>query len=473
MDQRNPLNVLDADSPLLSHRRLLGARLYLHCLVRLAVSITIALGALFARYVVEVESLSVGALVTVGIAILLYNTIAFILIRKRVGPDPSPADYVTLKRIMYGAILLDYLALTVALWLVGGARSPFIAFYLLHVILSCILLSPRAALSLTGLAYVLIAVLTLGEWTGVAPPRLPAGAVPSTGELEWQYALTLLTVYALLLGLIAFLMVTLASALRRSETQLCDANSRLERLSQMRRDFLHIALHNLKSPIGAATMLLGNIREGLGGPTTDQQRQWLERSLSRLDGLSSFIRDLQVLASFESGLIGSQTVPIDVSALLRSLVDEHQDLAAQRRHRLSLEDPTDTVYVLGIERLIREAIVNYITNAIKYTPDGGTITVKASRDDQDRYVRIEVRDTGIGINPEDRERLFREFVRLKTGDQVATLEGSGLGLSIVKRVIEAHGGTVGVESAPGRGSTFFLLLPRTDATTAGITRNVT
>ncbi|NOG53786.1 MAG: hypothetical protein HND57_05575 [Planctomycetes bacterium] len=463
IDQQNPLNVLDTDLPLLSHRRLLGARLYLHCLVRLAVGITIAVGALFARYVVNVESLSAGELVAVGIGILLYDALAFVQIRHRLSPDPSLDDYVTLKRVMYGAILLDYLALTAAIWLVGGARSPFLAFYLLHVILSCVLLSPRAALGLTGVAYLLMVSLTLLEWTGLAPPRLPAGAVPSTVDLNWQYALTLLVVYGLLLGLIALLMITLASALRRSETHLYDANSRLERLSQMRRDFLHIALHNLKSPIGAATMLLGNIRDGLGGPTTDQQQQWLDRSLNRLDGLTSFIRDLQVLATLDSGLIGPQAKPIDIKNLLASLVDEYQDLANQKSHRLTLEAESASASVLGIERLIKEALVNYITNAIKYTPDGGTITVRSAVVEAGKTVRVDVTDNGIGIDPTDQSRLFGEFVRLKPSAPSISAEGSGLGLSIVKRVIEAHGGTVGVKSTPGAGSTFFVQLPIAEA----------
>jgi signal transduction histidine kinase len=111
--------------------------------------------------------------------------------------------------------------------------------------------------------------------------------------------------------------------------------------------------------------------------------------------------------------------------------------------------------VRGIARLLREALVNYVTNAIKYSGDGRTIVVRVRV--QDDSVRVEVQDDGPGISIDKQTHLFQEFVRVSRGKGAEA--GTGLGLSIVRRIAEAHGGQVGLESAPGQGSCFFLTLP--------------
>jgi len=121
-------------------------------------------------------------------------------------------------------------------------------------------------------------------------------------------------------------------------------------------------------------------------------------------------------------------------------------------------------FVPGIERLIHEAVANLVTNAIKYTPDGGTIMLRAVR--AGKTITIEVKDNGIGIADEDRPRLFGEFVRLSRGKD-RNSPGSGLGLSIVKRVVDLHGGRVELESAVGVGSVFRLVLPACEKSVEG------
>jgi signal transduction histidine kinase len=203
-------------------------------------------------------------------------------------------------------------------------------------------------------------------------------------------------------------------------------------------------------------MFLQNLREGLAGPLNEKQEGWVDRSLIRLDGLSQFLVDLRVLATLEAGRLEAEMSAVNVSPMLAKLVDEYQDIAAGRQQTLALEAPAD-LNVWGNERLLREAVVNYITNAIKYTPEGGSIRVSAQR--MEDVVRVTVADDGPGIAPEDQPRLFAEFQRLARPDDSAAPRGTGLGLSIVRRVVEAHGGSVGLESRLGEGSSFFLDLP--------------
>lgn len=446
----------------LTYSRLLGARLYMHTWIRLGAVFAIALGTFVATQVIHIDNLRIIELLTIALVVASYNAIAYYLSRQYRTPELSVLWHRRLVLVMYSAMVLDFLALTAAVWCVGGVRSPFLVFYVLHVSLSCVILSRWSAITLTVLAYVLLVALAVSEWTGLLPPPTPAGAVAGTAPIDGRFAITVLTVYGTLFGTIVLLLLTLSERLREGERRIREANVELATLSDMRRDFLHIALHNLQSPIGAVTMHLNNLDAGLGGELNAQQGNWVSRCLKLLQGLNEFLQNFRMLNSLESGKIDAEATEVDMGALLRQLVDEHEEMAEARNHELVLElaDPIPSVH--GIDRLLREAIVNYIENAIKYTPDGGRIIVRAHPRGQ--TLRIEVEDNGIGIAKEDQEKLFAEFTRLnRVGTPVAQVKGSGLGLSIVRRVIEHHDGQTYVESEPGAGSTFVIDLPLSPA----------
>jgi signal transduction histidine kinase len=442
------------EGPPLTHRDYLGQRLFLHTRVRLLFALLIALGALFAKYLLGVRDLDLSGLLVLAAVVAGYNAVAWSIGRSLRRPEVVPADHARLVVPMYAAIALDQVALTVGVWLVGGARSPFLAFYLVHVSLGYLNLSRRAALSFTVLAYALLTLLVLLEWLRVLPPELPSGAVEGVEPLDGRFAVTVLVVYGLLFALVSFLLAGIARLLRQGERRIRLANAELSRLSEMRRDFLHIASHNLQAPIGAVTMFLRNLESGLGGPVTEKQAEWIDRSLARLAETTEFMVNLRTLSGLEADMIRAAAEPVNLAEVLRELVEENQDLARERGHTLTLDVPRSLPSVVGHRRLLREALVNYLTNALKYTPEGGKIIVRGLAEKP--HVLVEVEDDGVGISEEDQARLFGEFVRVGGKPKV---KGSGLGLSIVKRVVEAHGGTVGVRSAPGEGSTFWLRLP--------------
>ena len=449
----------DGSRPLLAERRrLIGRHFYAYTRVRGAVAVTAVIAALFARYVLGMHGLDVGALTGLAGWILLYNGLAWVLFRRYRDPETRPTFHRRLLAITYGAVVLDFLALTAAIWLVGGGRSPFAAFYLLHVMVSCILLSRRAAITLTAFAYLLLLLQIVVEWSGLATPRLPVGAVSSEAPLDRNFALTLIIVYGMLFWLAGFLLRGMTRAQRRVDRRILLANAELERISEQRRGFLQIAAHNLKAPVGAVSMILDNMRAGLAGDVTEKQRDWLDRGLKRLQGLTEFMADLEKLSSVETDIIRAEFVPVDVRRITTDLVEEVRDIAEAHGHELRLEPGGPVPPVVGQERLLREAIVNYLTNAIKYTPPGGRITVRVLA--RAAAVRVEVTDTGIGVAPEDHARLFAEFVRLPTtGTRIGGTSGSGLGLSLVQRIVLAHGGRTGVDSEPEQGSTCWLELP--------------
>ena len=441
--------------------RLLGPRLHLHTLIRLGAAALLVASVLVGRSVVGIRDLDVRGISLLALLIVTYDLVAWFMIRPARGPQSPPERYGYPLNIMHATVVLDFLALTVAAWLLGGIRSPFIALYLVHVMLTCILLSPREAIVSALIAFALLTSLALAELTGVLPPRLPEGVV-GPAPLDIRYVLVALTVYGMLLAIVAYLLIGLSSVMRTSEAQLRAAYAALERLSGLRRDFLDIAVHNIKAPLGAVTMFLRNLRNGLAGPLTEQQGEWVDRSLARLSALTDFMSDLRLLATLETGGIEDRLEETDLVPMLLELADEWSAEAEERGIRFSYEGPAQLPDVRGHERLLREAVANFLSNAMKFTPQGGKVTLRAEA--LPGTVRISVEDTGVGISLADQGELFREFQRMRPADTAGDgRRGSGIGLSIVKRIADAHDASLGCHSAPGHGSTFFIELDSAEA----------
>jgi signal transduction histidine kinase len=437
---------------------LLGERLHFFARLRLLAAAGILVGALFATYVVGIDGLSIGALAGCAAFLALYDAAVLQAVRPYRRPEQAVGGYRRLVFIAHGTIVLDYLVLTCSIWLVGGSQSPFLAFYLLHAILASVLLSRRAAFAHALIGYLLLAGLVVGEWSGAIPTHRPIGAVPGGVETDYRLMLTVLFVYGLLTAVATFLMTGIAGRLRDGERRLRAASEDLERLANLRRAFLHVALHDIRSPVATVVTMLDNLSVGLGGPLTDTQADWVRRADARLKGLFDLLRDLQMLADLETGRIEGVMEPVDVAMVVQAMVEEHADSAGQHGVRLAAELGERLPRMKGIDRLLRQAVANYLTNAIKFTDAGGNVVVRATS--AGTFVRVAVSDDGPGISPADQARLFQEFARVgKVREGRPSVPGTGLGLSIVRRVAEAHGGRAGVESEEGKGSTFFLEIP--------------
>jgi signal transduction histidine kinase len=442
---------------LLWHSLLLGERLHLFARLRLAVALGVFLGAPFAGYVIDIQGLPVAALMTCSALLGLFDLAVFQAVRPYRRPEQAAAGYGLLSRIAHVTILVDYVVLTCVIWLVGGSQSPFLAFYLLHAIVASVLLTRRAAFAHALVGYLLLAGIVLGEWRGIVPKHRPVGAVPGGPENDVRVVLTVLFVYGLLTAAATYLMTGIAERLRQGERHLRAAREDLEKLADLRRSFLHVALHDLRSPVDTVVTLLDNLMAGVGGPLNEQQTASVGRADARLRGLLLLLSDLQVLASLESAHIEEVMEPLDIVALVRQVALDHEEPAQERGLGIVAELPQQLPPARGVRRLLREALANYLTNAIKYARPGSTIVVRATSTGS--LYRIEVADDGPGIGEADRATLFREFARLKPTAGKPSVPGTGLGLSIVRRIAEAHGGRAGVESSPGKGSTFFVEIP--------------
>ncbi|NJD20172.1 MAG: HAMP domain-containing histidine kinase, partial [Gemmatimonadetes bacterium] len=224
---------------------------------------------------------------------------------------------------------------------------------------------------------------------------------------------------------------------------------------------LRVAIHNLRSPVGASQMLMESLVAGMAGPLNPQQQDWALRIGRRMEGMQEMLQDLQVLGQLETEDVEKSAERLDLGDVLRDVVEDYGEQARAAGLELSVQEGEDVPEVRGIRRLLREAVVNYVTNAIKYAPRSGPVVLetKALVADRGPWARVEVRDRGPGIRAEDLPSLFQEFSRGTRRAGPDHPASSGLGLSIARKIVESHGGRVGVESEPGVGSAFWLELP--------------
>lgn len=223
-------------------------------------------------------------------------------------------------------------------------------------------------------------------------------------------------------------------------------------LDQLKSDFIAAVSHDLRSPLtymrGFVTML------GMAGPLTSRQQEYVEKIMSGIDQMTRLIEDLMDLKRIEEGI--GQRGLCRLSDLLRDIFHEMRPQAMARGLRLTLEIKGHGI-VNGDPAWLRRAIANLIDNAIKYTPEGGAISLGLMEKNAEAI--IWVRDTGLGIAPADQARIFEKFYRVRR-KETAHVKGSGLGLALVKSIAEWHGGRVWVESQLGKGSTFYLAIPK-------------
>jgi two-component system, OmpR family, phosphate regulon sensor histidine kinase PhoR len=230
----------------------------------------------------------------------------------------------------------------------------------------------------------------------------------------------------------------------------------LKKIDQMKSDFVSMVAHEIKSPMNSVLALVKVIQDGLAGDLTEKQQEMLGRISEKIRSLADLSAELLDLSRIESGLITMEKERLQLEPLLREQVSFHEAKARAKNLKLSLDPLPGLPPVLANKRSIEEVFSNLISNAIRYTPEGGSMTLSGGVEKD--YVRISVKDTGFGIGKEDQDRIFERFYRVKN-DQTRFITGTGLGLAIVKSIVDAHNGMIKVESEAGRGSTFHVHLP--------------
>ncbi|MFN8560441.1 MAG: HAMP domain-containing sensor histidine kinase [Anaerolineae bacterium] len=230
---------------------------------------------------------------------------------------------------------------------------------------------------------------------------------------------------------------------------------RVSELEQLKTDMIRIAAHDLRNPLGVVKASAELMLED--ATLTPDQREFLDSIEEAGQKMLKIINDILSLQRIETMQTGGHRDDIDLSDLLRSVFAGNEARAQKKAQTFRLSLPEESVLVYVDAAQIREAMDNLIGNAIKYTPGGGTVTVRL--EPFERSVVVEVEDTGLGVPEEQQARLFQPFFRASNA-RASKIEGTGLGLHLVKNIIERHGGIMRFRSAPGAGSVFGFEMPR-------------
>jgi two-component system, NtrC family, sensor histidine kinase GlrK len=240
--------------------------------------------------------------------------------------------------------------------------------------------------------------------------------------------------------------------------------ARLAQLDEMTEDLIAHISHELRTPLTAIREGTTLLWEEIAGPLTTSQREIVNVVRSHSERLYRFLSSVLDISKMEAGMMEYVRVPSDLSSLLERSAQTVELTARRKGIRLEVLCPAALPLLSLDEERMQQVLDNLLNNAMKFTPDGGVVRVAASLKEktgersEDRWVEVRIADSGIGIPPEEIERIFNKFYQ-SSHHQSQQERGTGLGLAIARHIVAAHDGRLWVESQLGKGSTFILLLP--------------
>jgi len=245
--------------------------------------------------------------------------------------------------------------------------------------------------------------------------------------------------------------------LRQNNNELAAANRKLQELDKLKSQFLSVATHELRTPLSVILGYNAMLAETLEGKIDEEEKETLRESIAACKRLIRLVNSMLDITQIESGKMRMNVAPADLRQIVNSVGALFHHESRERGVHLEIELPARLPRLIVDAERIEQVLINLIGNAMKFTEPGGSITVSVRQ--HAGTIEVAVKDTGIGISPDDQAHIFDEFIQIRRQASNRQRHGSGLGLAIAKRIVEAHGGTIAVSSAPGAGSTFRFTVP--------------
>jgi len=401
-------------------------------------------------------------LLYLGVIILAANTASLCFLRRLAGKRKAcPPD--RFLSLISSQVILDWLVLVSFIMLTGGLQSPFKFLFTFGIILTGLLLRPIHVYLVASIAFLVMFCLSILQGMDLFSKFQKISYVDSALFADVGHVLLGLTETAILMFVPAFLVTLFSRRMLNSEARQLELRNRLqhnldelERQEKERRDYRRTITHELRAPITASMSMIALLAGEFAGEMNSKQKEMLEKAGNRLSGALEILQDILVLEASQKPRKEADLEDVELTYLFDEVLGEVTEQIKQRGIILDYVAPPRGLCVNAIlEDLIR-IFRNLIGNAIKYNKDGGTISLVCCP--ENTTVRIEVCDTGIGILSNETERVFQEFFRASNARSISNI-GTGLGLCIVKSLVEKYGGRIEVRSELSEGTTFSVTLP--------------
>ncbi|MCP4267274.1 MAG: HAMP domain-containing histidine kinase [Candidatus Brocadiaceae bacterium] len=407
----------------------------------------------FAKFGLEID-LPLIPIFVITFCISMFN-IACIYLQKHVK---------SYERFANLQISVDWIALIFLVHYTGGIESPVIFYFIFHVILSAILLSRKACYFQTSFALLLIISLSILEYFHIISHVQIKELFSTTVCDNGSYLLSVIFFCITSLYVSAYLATSVTNRLRKGEKEvvilknsIANAYNKLEAVDKEKSEFMFKVTHELRSPLSAVQSLLKSIEEGYAGEISQKAMDLIVRSEKRTGFLLTLVNDLLDLVA---GNIGkpkeADGEPVDINAVVKGILQLFQENVRSKDIKITIKSMDKSHYVKIAKDDLDIILTNLIDNAVKYTKEGGTIDIRNISTTKE--IRLEISDTGIGIHKEELKKVFDEFYRSKNAKDIEG-DGTGLGLPIVRNLINKYGGNIDVQSTLVKGTAVIISFP--------------
>lgn len=390
-----------------------------------------------------------------SVILLFYNFILYDLMRYVTwkGRTTTPA---TINGIVTFQISADWIILTIILHFSGGIENPFYLYFVFHTILTGVLLSKIQSYVQATFAVVLFGALIFLEYLQIIPHYVLAGFLEGVNYRDELYVFGTFFVFATTIYAVAYLTASISEQLHQQQRELEETNAQLQKKDNLKNEYVLRLTHDIKGHLAAIQSCLDVVNDQLVGSLNEKQIDLIERAHRRTGKCLNFISALLKLTRMKlTGQLDMEYFPVR-NVLFDSLATVERrakDKEITISHRI--DEGVDEIY--GEPVLIEETLTNILLNAVKYTLDRGKVELNIK--DEKEFILIEVKDNGIGIPETDLQHIFEEFYRAENARKIEK-DGTGLGLSFAKQVVERHKGHIRASNNPEGGSTFSIRLAK-------------
>ncbi len=391
-----------------------------------------------------------------GIALfLIFENVALLsLLKWKVKKDKINILSIS-NKIINAQISIDFLVLTAILHYTGGVENPFIIYYVFHMVLASILLNIVNTYLQTSFALILVGLLTFLEYFEIIPHYGLNGFIEPYLYKNGLYLIVTGFIFVTTSYLVVYLTNSVTWQLKKQKEEYIQANIQLKQKDIIKNEYILRLNHNIRVHLATILSNLNVVTTGVTGEIDEKLSKFINVAYSRTVQLADFVNDLLKLTKLrlDNKLEKQKFLFADV---VKKVLDTVKDTADEKSISLTSSLDTSVGNFYGCRFSIEELLTNLLLNAVKFTPDKGKVEINVK--DRAYNVLIEITDTGIGIPKGELEKIFDDFYRATNVKD--NIDGTGVGLTIVKQIVNRHNGKIWVESEKSKGTKFSILLPK-------------